>query len=235
LTARGLKARIRECCGKRNQWKAFRLRYTAVGGDRSSPALQPTRQHRAALLPLARRRVLAPSPEAREHIVRLADNFAGPAQEEVVGARLGEEGYDCVRTREDRDRLRSVLIDTYFSPETRRFVLEQSAINRGAFVYSEELLSHPEDPTVRETLRRGSAPPRRPRSWLSTSGRNRLLPSLCSVRHPCSHPRRAYGRHCSAYHSMERDAGRPAGQRHGAVQDVPLDLRRGPDRGLSGV
>jgi len=76
----------------------------------------------------------------------------GRLREEIVGARLDEKVYDCVRTREDRDRLRSVLIETYFSPETRRSVLEQSAINRGAFVYSEELLSHPQDPTVRETL-----------------------------------------------------------------------------------
>lgn len=76
----------------------------------------------------------------------------GPLREETVGARLDENLYDLIRSKENRDRLRSVLIETYFSPETRRFVSEQSAINRGAFVYSEELLNHPEDPTVQETL-----------------------------------------------------------------------------------
>ena len=73
-------------------------------------------------------------------------------REAVVGARLDENLYDLVHTKENRDLLRSVLIETYFSPETRRFILEQSAINRGAFVYSEELLSHPEDSSVGETL-----------------------------------------------------------------------------------
>ena len=72
--------------------------------------------------------------------------------EEVIGACLDEELYDLVRSKENRDRLRSVLIETYFSPETRRPMVEQGAINRGAFVYSEELLKRPEDPRVEETL-----------------------------------------------------------------------------------
>lgn len=76
----------------------------------------------------------------------------GRLREEIVGARLDENLHDLVRSKENRDRLRSVLIETYFSPETRRSILEQSAINRGAFVYSEELLNRPEDPTVQETL-----------------------------------------------------------------------------------
>ena len=76
----------------------------------------------------------------------------GRLREETVGARLDENLYDLVRSEENRNRLRSVLIETYFSPETRRSVLEQSAINRGAFVYSEELLNHPEDSRIQETL-----------------------------------------------------------------------------------
>ena len=73
-------------------------------------------------------------------------------REEIFGARLDEELYDLVRSKENRDRLRSVLIETYFSPGTRGLVSEQGAINRGAFVYSEELLRRPEDPRVEETL-----------------------------------------------------------------------------------
>jgi putative restriction endonuclease len=73
-------------------------------------------------------------------------------REEVLGARLDDDLYDLVRSGESRDRLRSVLIETYFSPETRRPVFEQGAINRGAFVYSEELLKRPEDPRVEEAL-----------------------------------------------------------------------------------
>jgi putative restriction endonuclease len=73
-------------------------------------------------------------------------------REEVIGSRLDEELYGLIRMKESRDRLRSVLIETYFSPETRRLLVEQGAINLGAFLYSEELLKRPEDPRVQETL-----------------------------------------------------------------------------------
>ncbi len=73
-------------------------------------------------------------------------------REEVVGARLDENLYDLFRSEENRDRLRRVLIETYFSPETRRPVVEQGVLNRGAFVYSEELLNPPEDRRIAETL-----------------------------------------------------------------------------------
>ena len=71
---------------------------------------------------------------------------------EVVGARLDEQLYGLVQTKENRDRLRGVLIEAYFSPETQGPVSEQGAINRGAFVYSEELLRRPKDSRVEETL-----------------------------------------------------------------------------------
>ncbi len=73
-------------------------------------------------------------------------------REEIVGARLDEDLYDLIRSEENRGRLRSVLVETYFSREARQSLVEQSIINRGAFVYSGELLRRPEDPTVQETL-----------------------------------------------------------------------------------
>jgi putative restriction endonuclease len=73
-------------------------------------------------------------------------------REEVLGARLDETLYDLMRWKENRDRLRSVLIETHFSPETRRPIVEQGAINRGAFVYSDELLTRSEEPWVEEAL-----------------------------------------------------------------------------------
>lgn len=73
-------------------------------------------------------------------------------REEVIGARLDEDLYDLIRSKENRDRLQGVLVETYFSLETRRLLVEQSTINLGAFVYSEELLRHPEDPRIQETL-----------------------------------------------------------------------------------
>jgi putative restriction endonuclease len=90
----------------------------------------------------------------RHESTRLGSQIAymSRLREEILGARLDEELFDLVRSEENRDRLRSVLIDAYFSLETRRLVAEQSAINRGAFFYSEELLRRPEDPRVGEAL-----------------------------------------------------------------------------------
>ena len=65
-------------------------------------------------------------------------------REEIVGARMDEDLYDLIRLEENRDRLRSVLIETYFLRGTRWSLVEQSIINRGAFVYSGELLRRPE-------------------------------------------------------------------------------------------
>ncbi|MBA3491206.1 MAG: HNH endonuclease [Rubrobacteraceae bacterium] len=73
-------------------------------------------------------------------------------REEFAGARLDEDLYDLVRSKENRDRLRSVLIEQYFSRETRQSLVEQSVTNRGAFVYSRELLKRPDDSKVEETL-----------------------------------------------------------------------------------
>jgi putative restriction endonuclease len=73
-------------------------------------------------------------------------------REEVIGACLDDDLYDLILSKVHRDRLRSVLIETYFSLQTRRVLIEQSAVNLGAFAYSEELLKHPEDPRVQETL-----------------------------------------------------------------------------------
>ncbi len=115
-------------------------------------ALRPSGQPRAALLP--------PAGDGFWHLLpkhenaRLGSQITSLARlrEEVIGARLDEDLYDLIWSKENRDRLRGVLVETYFSLETRRLLIEQSAINLGAFVYSEELLKHPENPRIQETL-----------------------------------------------------------------------------------
>jgi putative restriction endonuclease len=73
-------------------------------------------------------------------------------REEAIGARMDEKLYGLLGSEENRGRLRSVLIETYFSPEVRPLVVEQSITNRGAFLYSEGLLNNPENLRVEETL-----------------------------------------------------------------------------------
>lgn len=68
------------------------------------------------------------------------------------GARLDEDLYRLLQTKECRHRLRRTLIETYFAPEAWSSLIEQGTVNREAFLYSKELLERPEDQSVKETL-----------------------------------------------------------------------------------
>lgn len=70
-------------------------------------------------------------------------------RELVLGAKLDNRLFSLVRDEESRNVLRAILIDTYFAPELRRGLLEQSTINTEAFTYSEELFEQ-----VRQTGKR---------------------------------------------------------------------------------
>ncbi len=73
-------------------------------------------------------------------------------RETVIGVRLDEALYETFRTRHYRDLLRSVLIETYFSPELRGLLVEQGAVNREAFLYSKELLERRGEQIIGEAV-----------------------------------------------------------------------------------
>lgn len=58
----------------------------------------------------------------------------------VRGARLNDDLYTLMCIEESRNILRAVLIETYFSSEAQRKLVEQSIINAEAFEYSKLLL-----------------------------------------------------------------------------------------------
>lgn len=94
----------------------------------------------------------------REETFRLASQTSlSRLQGKITGARLDQALYDLIQIGENRNRLSSVLIEIYFSPETRKLLVEQSAVNKEAFVYSEDLLKRPGDQTFEETLTRAEA------------------------------------------------------------------------------
>lgn len=62
-------------------------------------------------------------------------------KEFTLGARFDDELFDLLKVKENRDRLRSVLIEKYFAPEARPLLLEQSKLNDEAYRYSLKLLS----------------------------------------------------------------------------------------------
>lgn len=73
-------------------------------------------------------------------------------REMVIGARLDEDLYRILCTREPRDILRSILIQTHFAPEIQSLLVEQGTINYESFLYSKRLLEQPEQQTIREAL-----------------------------------------------------------------------------------
>jgi putative restriction endonuclease len=64
----------------------------------------------------------------------------------VLGAKLDDSLFELLMDGETRDRLRRVLIETYFAPEVRPKVVEVGKITAESFQYSRELLDHTRRP-----------------------------------------------------------------------------------------
>ncbi|MEZ4662774.1 MAG: HNH endonuclease [Caldilineaceae bacterium] len=69
-------------------------------------------------------------------------------EENVYGARLDEDLYELICVKENRDILRSVLIQTYFSSSIHNKLLERSLINLESFQYSQSLIEQTLHPNV---------------------------------------------------------------------------------------
>jgi putative restriction endonuclease len=80
-----------------------------------------------------------PGEEKSLEIVRQLDTL-GQLGKVVIGASLDEELYSLLQEEEARETLRAVLIQTYFAPQVQGVLREQCAINREAYLYSQELI-----------------------------------------------------------------------------------------------
>jgi putative restriction endonuclease len=74
-------------------------------------------------------------------------------------AYLDEALFQLLASRPHRDRLRGVLIQTYFDQETQERLIEQAMVNTRAFEYSRELLAGTEAGQVRELPPSYEVPP----------------------------------------------------------------------------
>lgn len=106
-------------------------------------------------------------------------------RETVSGARLDEALYEILHVREAREHLRAVLVETYFAPEVRSLVAEQSAVNHEAFLYSKRLLDQhagqvAEEASVKDEIYRPAARDQGFRRALVTAYAHRC--ALCGVR-----------------------------------------------------
>lgn len=64
-------------------------------------------------------------------------------QQLVAGVRLDDDLYTLLLNADTRDRLRQVLIETYFAPEMRPVVAEVGIISAQSFSYSQDILERP--------------------------------------------------------------------------------------------
>jgi putative restriction endonuclease len=58
----------------------------------------------------------------------------------ILGASLDDDLYQLLQMKEARDVLRTVLIQTYFTPEYHPILLDQSEVNMQTFLYSQHLI-----------------------------------------------------------------------------------------------
>ncbi|MBW1804328.1 MAG: hypothetical protein JRJ85_26790, partial [Deltaproteobacteria bacterium] len=65
-------------------------------------------------------------------------------REIYAGARMDDDLFLCLCDPETRERLRLVLIQTYFAPEVQPVLLEQGRVNYEAYEYGKKLLADPE-------------------------------------------------------------------------------------------
>lgn len=71
-------------------------------------------------------------------------------QEVVLGVKLDDDLYRLLCQEESRNLLRTVLIETYFTPELHAGLIEQGIINKEAFQYSQTLLEKSRQQKVQE-------------------------------------------------------------------------------------
>ncbi len=69
----------------------------------------------------------------------------------VYGAKLDNDLYEHLQHQETRDTLRTVIINTYFTPELRQRLIQQGKINLDSYFYSQDLLAKVKVPMVKET------------------------------------------------------------------------------------
>lgn len=71
-------------------------------------------------------------------------------REVYYGAEMDEELFKYLHDPETREKLRYVLVKTYFSPEVQPAVLEQGKVNYEAYKYGKQLLADPEGKYLKE-------------------------------------------------------------------------------------
>ncbi len=144
----------------------------------------------------------------------------------IRAARFDEELFALIAHPASRQRLREVLISSYFDAATGSRLAQRAMENRQAFAYSEYLLQQSPTPRVQEPPLAGTGG-----EYVRDQAFRRAVIvaydrrcGLCGIKIVTLDGRTAVD---AAHIKPWRESHDPAGQRHGAVPPVPLGLRRG--------
>lgn len=72
-------------------------------------------------------------------------------RETIYGAKLDDDLHELLQQQENRDILRTILINTYFAPDLRQKLIQQGKINLESYFYSQDLLAKVKRQKLRET------------------------------------------------------------------------------------
>jgi putative restriction endonuclease len=89
-----------------------------------------------------------------ESIIHIAFSSMVRLREVCAGARLDDDLFELLYRVDSRERLRAILIKTYFALEIRSVVAEQGIVNLAAYKYGQKLLRG-----VKESIDWGEKPP----------------------------------------------------------------------------
>lgn len=121
---------------------------------------------------------LIPNP-GHENRIDMAFSSMVRLREVCAGARLDDNLFELLYQVDSRERLRALLIETYFAPEIRWVVAEQGVINLAAYEYGQKLLHG-----VRESVDWGEETPEEERNIARDQGFRRTIVSL--YEHRCA-------------------------------------------------
>lgn len=84
---------------------------------------------------------LLPKPGQEEALAAANRGFASQLQKMILGTQLDEDLFLLLQNEQNRNALRTVLIQTYFAEEFHPVLIEQGELNLQSYLYSQKLLS----------------------------------------------------------------------------------------------
>ncbi len=83
---------------------------------------------------------LVPKPGQEQELGERITSSMTRLRKAILGAEIDQELFELISGRKGRKELRAALLNTYFAPDIRQFLLREAVENQEAFEYSQRLL-----------------------------------------------------------------------------------------------